>query len=379
MSRFHRVPPPNAQVGAVLDCLARPAAIGALGDVDVDLLLRVSRRGQVLAEVARRCAREGVVADPATPLGRQLSGALAEAAYRMHRIVYEADRIAAVLGNSGAPLVLLKGAAYAVQALPLAEGRLPRDLDLLVPRRNLDEVERALLGLGWQFGEGLTDYDQHYYRAWSHELPPLRLPGHAFEVDLHHHILPPIGRLKPDAGRLIADSIAVPGSRFRVLRPADQVLHAAVHLFQDSDCVGRLRDLVDIDGLIRHFAGQSGDAFWRQLDESIAVHGLGRPLWYALAFCRAWLDTPVPGPFWESVQAHQPPAPARALMTTLAARVLPPVHPDAEAGAADRMAASALEFRALWLRMPPWTLAYHAASKLARSLRRLPPAPGSGG
>jgi hypothetical protein len=52
--------------------------------------------------------------------------------------------------------------------------------------------------------------------------------------------------------------------------------------------------------------------------------------------------------------------------------VLPPVHPDSEAGPADRMAASALEFRALWLRMPPWTLAYHAASKLARSVRRSP-------
>jgi hypothetical protein len=72
------------------------------------------------------------------------------------------------------------------------------------------------------------------------------------------------------------------------------------------------------------------------------------------------------------LQAHRPPALLRWSMTALAARVLPPIHPDTEAGRADRSAAAALEFRALWLRMPPWTLAYHGASKLARSVRRSP-------
>jgi len=198
----------------------------------------------------------------------------------------------------------------------------------------------------------------------------MRAPTLPLELDLHHNILPPIGRLKPDAARLIADSVPVPGSPFRVLRPADQVLHAAVHLFQDSDCVGKLRDLVDIDGLIRHFSAQDGDRFWKEVGESASVHGLGRPLWYALAFCRAWLDTPVPEAAWQELQAYRPPALARSLMTSLAGRVLPPVDPDSEGGLADRAAASALEFRSLWLRMPPWTLAYHGASKLVRSMRK---------
>jgi hypothetical protein len=161
----------------------------------------------------------------------------------------------------------------------------------------------------------------------------------------------------------------VPGSPFRVLRPADQVLHAAVHLFQDSDCVGKLRDLVDIDALVRHFSVQGGEGFWQEILDSAAVHDLGRPLWYALAFSRAWLETPVPEPAWERVQGYRPPTLPRLLVTALAARVLPPVDPEGEAGPIDRAAAAALEFRALWLRMPPWTLAYHGANKLGRSMR----------
>ena len=307
-----------------------------------------------------------------------LLGAETEARYLRQMTRYEVASVADVLHPIGVPCVLLKGAAYIAQELPIADGRNPRDLDLMVPRPRLQEAEQALRGHGWMFDAKLTEYDQHYYRAWSHELPPLRRPGHAFEVDLHHTILPPIGRLKPDVARLIADSIEVPGSCFRVLRPADQVLHAAVHLFQDSDCVGKLRDLVDIDGLVRHFAERDGERFWRDLGGSTAAHGLGRPLWYALAFCRAWLETPIPDTLWRKVLAHPPSAPVRSLMMSLAGGVLPPVHPDAEPGMADQFAASLLEFRALWLRMPPWTLAYHGASKAVRAVRQRRPSPTAG-
>jgi hypothetical protein len=200
----------------------------------------------------------------------------------------------------------------------------------------------------------------------------MRAPALPLELDLHHTILPPIGRLKPDAARLLADSVAVAGNEFRVFRPADQLLHAAVHLFQDSDCVGKLRDLVDIDGLVREHSARHGAAYWGELADSADRHGLGRPLWYALAFARAWLGTPVPDAEWQRLERHRPPAYARSVMTAAVARVLAPVHPDTEAGLGVRVAAAGLEFRALWLRMPPWTLAFHSASKLIRSSRGSP-------
>ena len=146
--------------------------------------------------------------------------------------------------------MLLKGAAYIAQDLPLSHGRLPTDVDLMVPRASLDGIEQALKNAGWEF-EKNDPYDQHYYRAWSHELPPMIAAGQAMELDLHHTILPPVGRIKPDTARLFADAVPVPGSPFHVLCPQDQLLHAVVHLVYDSDFVGRLRDLLDIDALFR--------------------------------------------------------------------------------------------------------------------------------
>lgn len=372
------IAPPASLVRRLLSIVQEPRQCRDLAEPDWDLLVRVARSARLLGMLSRAVDRAGLRGCVPELPGRHLDAAAVEARYLRQMTLREGAAVKKALGGLDVPAILLKGAAYVAQDLPVADGRFPRDFDLLVPRQRLAEAESALLDQGWLFDAQLTAYDQHYYRAWSHELPPLRLPGHAFELDLHHNILPPIGRLKPDAARLVADSIAVAGSAFRVLRPADQVLHAAAHLFQDSDCVGKLRDLVDIDGLVRHFAARDGDGFWEQLHESVQVHGLGRPLWYALAFCRAWLGTPVPAAVWDETGKFRPPAPARSLMIGFAGRVLPPVHPDADQDLADRLAASALEFRALWLRMPPWTLAYHGLSKLVRSLKRpaAPPAAG---
>ncbi len=371
------LPPPAAHIRLLLEMLARPAGCAALDAGGWDLLVRTARAARLLGALAARIDDAGVAGAVPQPAARHLRAATAESTYLRQMSLRELAMIAETLRPLGVTLVALKGSAYILAGAGCAAGRLPRDVDLMVERGRLDEVERALHAAGWSFAK-TEEYDQRYYREWSHELPPLRAPTLPLELDMHHTILPPIGRLKPDAARLVADSVAIPGTPYRVLRPADQVLHAAVHLFQDSDCVNKLRDLVDIDGLIRHFAARDGERFWQELAESVAVHGLGRPLWYALAFCRAWLETPIAQAAWQDIQVHRPPAPARALMTSLAGRVLAPVHPDAEPGRPQRAAASLLEARALWLRMPPHTLVYHSASKALRSIRRPPVAPPAG-
>jgi hypothetical protein len=153
-----------------------------------------------------------------------------------------------------------------------------------------------------------------------------------------------------------------------VLCPEDQIVHAAVHLFQDSDCSERLRDLVDVDGLIRHHA--VSDPFWESLLGRVAQHGAGRPFWYSLHYAQALLRTPVPRAALESAARAAPPAPLRQVMDTLVPRVIGPVHPDLRSPASLRLARWLLYVRSHWLRMPPWLLARHLATK---SLRRLRP------
>jgi hypothetical protein len=241
----------------------------------------------------------------------------------------------------------------------------------MVPRDRLDEAERALVGAGWAF-EKTDAYDQHYYRAWSHELPPLRAPGHALELDLHHTILPPTGRVRPDARALFEAAVAVPDSPFLVLSPADQVLHACAHLFQDSDCSDRLRDLVDIDALFReHAATERSRA---TLLARARRHGLGRCLAYATRYCSAWLDTPIPGKVAAEIARLGSGATSRATMDRLVKRALLPHSPEGEPARGIRLARWLLFVRSMWLRMPPWLLAYHALAKLVRGARRKPPA-----
>lgn len=357
-----------AHVRLLLRCLAEPHQCSSLRDAEWDILIRAARSSRLLGVLAARIERCALGALPVA-VERQLLAGRIEARFRRQKVLHLLHAFEAQLCPPAASTVLLKGAAYIVQDLALAEGRLPADVDVMVRRGALGQVEQALLDAGWEF-EKTNAYDQHYYRAWSHELPPMKCAGQALELDLHHAILPPLGRLKPDTEALFAASIPVAGSPFRVLSPADQLLHAAAHLFQDSDCIGRLRDLVDFDALVREFAANDA-AFWGVLGERARLHRLGRPLWYALSFGQAWLGTPVPASLLQE-RGFAPPTLARRTMQALVPLALFPVDPDSERSRASAAAAKLLEARAVWLRMPPHLVLYHAANKFVRGFRRAP-------
>ena len=81
-----------------------------------------------------------------------------------------------------------------------------RDIDIMVPEALLGDVEVALLAHGWAHIK-FSDYDQRYYRKWSHELPPLVRQQRKTVVDVHHTILPRTSRLRPDVAKLWQQSL----------------------------------------------------------------------------------------------------------------------------------------------------------------------------
>jgi hypothetical protein len=196
----------------------------------------------------------------------------------------------------------------------------------------------------------------------------MRYPGHALEVDLHHAILPPISRVKADPALLFEQARAVPGMRFRVLAPEDQVLHACVHVFVDSDLADRLRDIVDLDGLLREFARAPG--FWDRLCARAAELGLGRSLWYGLRYTSRIMATPVPDVAWSQRAAHVPSARVARLMDWLVVGATPPLPTDGPPAMAARLARWLGSIRYFWLRMPLPILLRHAAVK---GIRRILP------
>jgi len=359
--------PPPLSSRPLLEALADPRSCTGYEESHWDKVIPLARRSRLLGVLAHRVA--GVVDSSRLParVNRHLNAGIIEARFRRQKALHLLHVIAPVLKRHQGPWVLLKGAAYIAQDLDLAHGRLLADADLMVPRSALADLEQALLRAGWEFDK-TEAYDQHYYRAWSHQLPPMRAAGQVLELDLHHTILPPIGRVKANTERLFADAVAVSGSLFHVLSLDDQVLHAVVHLVHDSDFAGRLRDLVDIDGLFRLLPLTDPDRRRLLLDRA-RLHGMERPLRMAAEFCDAWFRTPGCREVMNASSSPRSFSLYGASVMRLANRVIGPG--DAESSAiGGALARFVLESRALWLRMPPWMLAYHGGAKATRALAR---------
>jgi hypothetical protein len=350
----------NADRCLLLEALRNPENVPSLSPAEWGLLLRQARHGGVLARLALRLDELGLCAKLPAKVLDQLEAARAVANGQARVARWEAYQVQRALKKTGVPVVLLKGAAYILAGLPPARGRLCADVDILVPCAQLAAVEAALLEHGWQFTK--TDpYDQHFYRDWMHELPPLEHPERGTVLDVHHNIAPARGRRPIDAAALLAAAIPIPGMRLKVLAPADMVLHSAAHLLQDGELVKGLRDLTDLDDLLRHFSVEPG--FWDQLVDRARQLGLERPLYYACCQVQRLLGTPVP----DVVRAGKPRWPRGAVMDYLVNRALVPDHPDA-ARWSTSLARWLLFVRAHWQRMPPVPLAGHLLRKSLKGL-----------
>jgi hypothetical protein len=360
---------PATAVRRLLTTLLRsPEVVVRLPVRDLDLALRLARRVRLLGRLAERLHRLDLIAALPATAREQLESALVVVDGRARGALWELDRLVRALhSHRKMRLVALKGSAYLLAALPNAPGRVFADVDLLFNEADLAEAERALVSHGWR-GTNITPYDQHYYRAWTHEIPPLVHEEREVEADLHHNIVPRMGRLKPSGARLLAGAREIPGTAFERLADPDLVLHAMTHLMFDSDMADALRDLVDVDDLVRHFASADArfwDALWARTEEL----DLARPAFYALRYAHTFLGTPVPEPVLRLSWRGAPVRPIVWLMDRLVPRALFPQHPDTPSRAAN-VARFWLYVRSLWIRMPPLLLARHLTYKFyARRFR----------
>jgi hypothetical protein len=346
------------------DLLARtlrsPEAITRFSMSQWDILVRQARAAGLLARLASRFRQQGLTAAIPAVARWHFDAAETLADKQRTAVRWELQQLRAALSDLDSPLIVLKGAAYVAGSLPAAQGRLFNDIDILVPRERLQQAESSLMLAGWH-ATGLSEYDKRYYRRWMHEIPPMQHVQRDTVIDVHHAILPDTARYHPDSAKLRSRAVAVDGlPGVYVLAPEDRILHSATHLFHDGELPHGLRDLTDLDLLLRDAALDRD--FWSRLTARAEELQLSRSLFYALRYVRHFLDTPVPAPVMAALDAVAPNRLTLTLMDSIFTRVLAPDHASCD-DALTPAARLAAFVRAHWLRMPAHLLIPHLFHK----------------
>ncbi|MEJ2346707.1 MAG: nucleotidyltransferase family protein [Gammaproteobacteria bacterium] len=347
----------------LVQVLRTPKRLSSLSLSEWDLLIRQARHSDLLAYLDVLVCESGLGETIPHQVKWHLESARAVADKHAQSVRWDVENIMQALADEGIPVVVLKGAAYVLAGLPNGRGRLFQDIDIMVPKAALDRVEHRLFTHGW-VSTHLDDYDQRYYRTWMHELPPLQHVKRKTVLDVHHTILPETAKLHPAPEKLFVAAVPLEGyPGLSILSPADMVLHSATHLFHDGELEHGLRDLVDLDVLMRTFGRD--ESFWATLAERAVELDLERPLHYALRYTRMAFSTPIPDRIRMARPKGRPGAAVAWLMDALFRRGLAPSHGSCD-DAASGLARWVLYVRGHYLRMPLHLLIPHLVRKAVR-------------
>lgn len=161
----------------------------------------------------------------------------------------ELGRVLAALAAEDVPVVLLKGAALVETVYPHVGLRPMGDLDLLVPREDVERAHEAVRALGYEVkGAKVQERDDDAWLATIHHHLPLVLPATGAVVELHHRIL--VDRHGWDVDGVWARARPLDASPPRLVpAPEDLFLHVAAHFALDRinrgrHALGQLADVV---------------------------------------------------------------------------------------------------------------------------------------
>ncbi|NRD88855.1 hypothetical protein C8024_04365 [Sphingopyxis sp. BSNA05] len=328
----------------LVEALRKPASVEALAGSQWADLISIARAESLIGTLAHRL-ESVAVPDRVRAILQDAVGAHALA---RQQALWEADCARRALADYSGKIILMKGTAYVAANLSAGEGRSIGDLDIMVDRKGLPEVEAALLDAGWEWVKP-DPYDDQYYREHMHELPPLIHRERDRMIDVHHTILPLTAGPTPDAAAILESAVALDNGLY-IMAQADMVLHSIAHLFADGDLAGGLRNLWDINHLLRDFSDANG-SFWNELGIRAEKHGLTPELARALRLSAALYDTPV-----------DPSLAGKAAMSD-AFYVRRLLARDGYGREARKFTRLAFYVRSHWLRMPPLMLARHLWTK----------------
>lgn len=338
--------------------LLNTALVSELNMRDMQQLISQARSARLLASLASQLQQSERLQFLPFEVRRHFESALLIHEKQARDISYECQHLGATLAGSGEKLILLKGAAYILGRLPVGQGRLVTDIDILIPHDSIGRIESAFNDTGWE-SSYVDSYNEQYYRRWSHEIPPMTHVKRGTTLDVHHNILPPTAAPNINPELLFADAVEIDNGVFTLSR-LDMLIHSATHLFHEGEFHHGLRDLWDLDRMLRDFPTRESD-FWKNLVARASALDLVGPLFHALNYSQRIFETPIPAHVLPSVASKAALA-RKPLMDFLFSRAFRPDHRQCKLPYTD-LALYALYVRSHYLRMPMHLLLPHLARK----------------
>jgi len=200
-------------------------------------------------------------------------------------------QIAGSLDEARIPLIVLKGMALAYVAYPNPYCRSMSDVDLFVPRADLERAVQAMRNLGFQ----------EVRVCFSQEGPAFASPDHQVYIEIHGS-LPSFERFGVDSDFLWDRSLSqnLGGVQVRVLCPEDFVEHLCLHLGPHHHYVSLLQQLLDLRlYLEKHGAGMD----WQAVSQRSVQIGSSAWVYLTLWLAQELLGAPVPADFFQSCPA----------------------------------------------------------------------------
>ncbi|OZG73576.1 hypothetical protein BTA51_10340 [Hahella sp. CCB-MM4] len=279
----------------------------------------ILRYQQLLARYAKHFRKKGIFDQLHEYARHHLTNAEIIADKQYQQVHYEAALLKQQIGNIGSHLVFLKGAGYSLSGLPVGVGRTYSDIDILVDKQYIREIEKTMTLHGW-LPEEMDEYDQKYYRQWAHEIPPMKHATRGTLIDIHHNIIPIVSMRAPDIN-ILFDHTVMTSDGYQVLDKAAMTLHSLIHLFYNEEFKYGYRDLMDIHILM---SGNSED-YWQQLLDLAKTCGFEKELYFACRYAEGLMQTGVPD-FVTTQLAHHK-SRMQSVLDFMFTNLLSPSHP----------------------------------------------------
>ncbi|MBI5965733.1 MAG: nucleotidyltransferase family protein [Chloroflexi bacterium] len=228
------------------------------------------------------------------------------------RIFKELETLSHLFHQADIPVVVLKGACFALTIYPDIGLRPMGDLDILVPKAKLVDAVQIAKTLGYE--DALPEATPGLRDLLNHEICLQKMGEHSITLEIHHSLV---------ADKSFVYSVPVdwfwtqtellePSSRKKIenlcmLTPTAQVLYAASHaMLQHGGKNTPLRWFHDLDLLIRVY-GERID--WDLLLRQAKIFEWGSALDAALSQSNEYFNTPIPEDvrinLWKNSDRHQ--------------------------------------------------------------------------